>query len=355
MSNTKKRVVKLGDFLKQSEILGNDDSPSKRITVKLNQEGVIQRKERDNHQVGATKYFRRMKGQFIYGKQNIFKGAFGLIPNELDGFYSSSDLPSFDIDESIIDPIFFIYKLSGIYLSTEKIAKGTGSKRVHQYDLFNLEIEIPESIEEQKRIAEILTNVDENISNIEEEIKQLDNIKTGLVFDFFKDLEENLNFDDCFQVSNDKSKQVLTKDYCSNGRHPIVDQGKSLITAYSNLESKLYKDIPVIVFGDHTLALKYIDFNFIVGADGTQIIKTKNGLDLRCYFYYLYYKLKNITSNGYSRHFKIIKEMKFAEIGIDNQNKIIKLLDNLDFFISNKNNELLKIKTIKLGLLNKLI
>src|ERR1700730_16418811 len=81
-------VAELGHLMKESRIPVVKDDPSKRLTVKLHVGGVVQRQERDNDKIGATRYFIRQKGQFIYGKQNLYKGAIGIVPPDLDGFQS---------------------------------------------------------------------------------------------------------------------------------------------------------------------------------------------------------------------------------------------------------------------------
>ena len=91
MSEWKK--VKIGDFLTESKIIAIESNAAHRITVRLNCKGVEQRSLKAEKE-GATKYYTRKSGQFIYGKQNIHKGAFGIIPQELDGFTSSADLPA---------------------------------------------------------------------------------------------------------------------------------------------------------------------------------------------------------------------------------------------------------------------
>ena len=53
--------------------------PDKRITVRLNLKGVEKRPFEAGVE-GGTKYYIRKAGQFIYGKQNLFKGAFGINP-----------------------------------------------------------------------------------------------------------------------------------------------------------------------------------------------------------------------------------------------------------------------------------
>ena len=49
-----------------------------------------------------------------------------------------------------------------------------------------------------------------------------------------------------------------------------------------------FPQTPVIVFGDHTTIIKYIDFPFVVGADGTKILKAKQG-SLRYLYHHLQY------------------------------------------------------------------
>ena len=84
------KTKKVKDFLTESKIEGTDDI-NKRLTVKLNLKGITVRESKTIEKEGATKQFIRKSGQFIYGKQNLHKGAFGIVPKELDGYLSSSD------------------------------------------------------------------------------------------------------------------------------------------------------------------------------------------------------------------------------------------------------------------------
>ena len=116
------------------------------------------------------------------------------------------------------------------------------------------------------------------------------------------------------------------KEYLSSGRYPIVDQGKDLIGGYTDDASRLCNvEPPVIVFGDHTRAVKYVDFPFAIGADGTKILVPKNGDDCR----YLYHAVKaiKIEEAGYSRHFKFLKEARIPLPDLKEQKRIAKILD----------------------------
>ena len=124
------KTIKLGQLWKESKIESTNPDSDKRIKVKLNVQGVEKRPDK-NDQKGATKYFIRKAGQFIYGKQNFHKGAFGIVSKELDNFESSSDIPAFDIIEGCSPEwLFYYFKQGDFYRELEKYSKGTGSRRL---------------------------------------------------------------------------------------------------------------------------------------------------------------------------------------------------------------------------------
>ncbi|WP_169705141.1 restriction endonuclease subunit S [Runella slithyformis] len=96
-------------------------------------------------------------------------------------------------------------------------------------------------------------------------------------------------------------------DYKEKGEYPIIDQSTDFIGGYTDEKDAIYEDVPMIVFGDHTRILKYIDFPFACGADGTQLIKPNNS---NISIAYLYFELIscNLSNYHYARHFKFLKE-----------------------------------------------
>ena len=151
------KKIRLGDLWKESKVESNSPNSDKRIKVKLNVQGVEKRADKDDKK-GATKYFIRKAGQFIYGRQNFHKGAFGIIPKELDNFESSSDIPSFDIiSECNPEWVYYFFKQNDFYKDLEKYSKGTGSKRIHPEKIAHLEIFLP-NMEEQNRIIDNMTD-----------------------------------------------------------------------------------------------------------------------------------------------------------------------------------------------------
>lgn len=175
------REFELGEFIKESRIPSESNDVNRRITVKLNLNGIEKRDVRGSESEDATNFFVRKAGQFIYGKQNLHKGAFGIIPDELDGFESSQDIPSFDFTEKIA-PSYFLYFLSqeNVYLSLEKISTGTGSKRIHPESLYKVRYEFPE-LAEQTAIAEVLQTADQEINLLKTKAEKLKEQKKGIM------------------------------------------------------------------------------------------------------------------------------------------------------------------------------
>ena len=147
-------------------------------------------------------------------------------------------------------------------------------------------------------------------------------------------------FSDLYYDDTKNAKKLKSSEYKNIGKYIIVDQGKSLIAGYTDNEDGLYTDVPVIIFGDHTRNIKYINLPFFLGADGTKVLKSslKN-----VNYKYLYYLLKNanIPDTGYNRHYKWLKELMFKYHSQDQQNQIVTILDKLDLTISKYREELL--------------
>lgn len=105
-----------------------------------------------------------------------------------------------------------------------------------------------------------------------------------------------------------RQNQIPAKDIAEVGRFPVVDQGQKFIAGYCDDENRVIDfDLPLIIFGDHTRCIKYVDFPFVLGADGTKVLlPNKNLYDPR--FYYFALLALEIPSRGYNRHFTILNE-----------------------------------------------
>ena len=107
------------------------------------------------------------------------------------------------------------------------------------------------------------------------------------------------------------TKRYETKEYLSQGKYPIIDQGDTYIVGYTNEDDNLLTRHPAVLFGDHSTKVKFLDFDFARGADGTQILYSSNDA-VSQYYLYLAVSTLQIPNPGYSRHFKYLKELPIA-------------------------------------------
>ena len=126
----------------------------------------------------------------------------------------------------------------------------------------------------------------------------------------------------------DKNNQIKESLVKKEGKYKVVSQSKELFVGYYDDERKLLKiDHPVLVFGDHTALVKYIDFDFIIGADGVKIINPIC-MDIKYLYYALRYLLIGINElGGYSRHYKYIKDKLIPIPPLAEQKRIVERLD----------------------------
>ncbi len=148
-----------------------------------------------------------------------------------------------------------------------------------------------------------------------------------------KSLPKNWDILDFEKVISDVSSgniKIKKSNLLTLGKYPVIDQGKDLIAGYSNNENALIKtEGQHIIFGDHTRIFKFIDFPFVMGADGTKVLKLKDENNFLKYIYYFFQTL-NIPDTGYNRHFKYLKSIKIPLPPLTEQKRIAKLLDTAD-------------------------
>ena len=156
---------------------------------------------------------------------------------------------------------------------------------------------------------------------------------------------QELPFLDVFKDATGGNIKTPRTEFLKEGEFPVVDQGQVLVAGFVNDRSHVCKVVPpVIVFGDHTRAIKYVDFEFAMGADGTKVLVPKVESDTK----YLYYALKaiEIPAAGYSRHYKFLKETQIPFPPLDEQKRIAGILDAADALRAKRREALAQLDTL---------
>lgn len=149
---------------------------------------------------------------------------------------------------------------------------------------------------------------------------------------------ENRDFEKCLEKVVYTPK-LQSSNYQENGKYPIVSQEDCLISGYWDKEDDVFRLVkPIVVFGDHTRILKYIDFDFVLGADGVKILQPTD--DIKAKFLYYYLKWYDVPSLGYSRHYKLLKECIVPIPPTHVQEQICSILDKMNRVIEAKKEQL---------------
>lgn len=131
-----------------------------------------------------------------------------------------------------------------------------------------------------------------------------------------------------FSNRTSSRNKIKQKDYLCRGRFAIVDQGENLIGGFTNDENMLYNGpLPVVIFGDHTRRLKYIDFVFVQGADGVKVLQPRKFYHAKAF----YFAMQNIEilNMGYRRHFPLFDKLKIPLPPLTEQKRIIDYIERL--------------------------
>lgn len=222
------------------------------------------------------------------------------------------------------DPVFWTYHFKNMAFrrAMSGTAIGANIQNLSQGRLAVYETMVP-NIEGQKRIANILSTYDNLIENNQKQVKLLEEVAQRLYKEWFVDLrfpghedvaivdgvpegwKKELIGDLIGKIS--RSKQVKTSEYLQEGTIPIIDQSRDFIAGYTNdPETIVDMGCPIIVFGDHTRILKYIQFPFAKGADGTQLIVSNNE-NMPQSLLYCSLIAVDLSNYHYARHFKYLK------------------------------------------------
>ena len=151
-------MMRIGDFLRRNKtaVAIEDDKTYKRATIKVRNGGIFLRDEEIGSKIGTKNQFLISKGQFLLSKIDARNGAFGVVPEVLDGGVITGNFWTFDVDYSIINPHYLalLTTTDAFTQFCEQASNGTTNRHYLQEPLFlNIKVPVP-SLEEQNKLVE---------------------------------------------------------------------------------------------------------------------------------------------------------------------------------------------------------
>lgn len=340
---------KLGDVYTERNKRGNDSL--KILSVSIHH--GVSNDELDSNTLG--KEVRRSEdkslykhvyfGDLVLNMMRAWQGAVGVVKSEamVSPAYITA-VPSAELYPLFMD--FYLRRDEAIgQMNNLSYGVTDFRKRLYWDSFIKVLCHIP-TVAEQEKITAFFTHLDDTIALHQRQLdnyKKLKNAMLQKVFNQelrFKDDYGNdypeweiKSFKDVFISIPSKEHQIKSSSYHEKGKYEVVDQGKEDVVGYSDQTEKLFENVPVIIFGDHTTNLKYRDNPFIVGADGVKLLKSTEQAK------YSFYVLEqfNVNQEGYKRHYSMLQEINIPIPSRQEQQRIENLLSSID----NKNRKLI--------------
>ena len=231
-------------------------------------------------------------------------------------------------------PRFLFYGVNDYLKAIEDVTGYTTVKHISSKQILEIEFPVP-PLAEQQRIVGLLDEAFEGLATAKANAeKNLQNARALFESDLQSVFTQRGSgwvekpFEDCIEDVKYTAK-IQRKDFLEEGEFPIVSQEAEFTNGYWDNAADVFKVTrPVVIFGDHTQVLKYIDFDFVLGADGVKLLPPKPFLNPKFFFYAL--RSAPLKSLGYARHFRLLKELLIGYPDMNAQVAIAKNLDSLE-------------------------
>lgn len=175
-------LVSLSQVMKRVKepITVEDDKLYKRITVRLYGLGVLQRDELLGRDIGTKKQFVAHKGQLIISRIDARNGAFGIVPDELDGAIVTNDFWLFDVNNALLQYVMLILSSEKFQHYWQTQSSGTTNRqRIDEDSFLTSRIALP-SINTQKNAVDRYYATLNRIPIIEKHIQELLELKEAV-------------------------------------------------------------------------------------------------------------------------------------------------------------------------------
>ena len=219
-------VIKLDKILTQQNRQISIDPDVKYSLVTISNKGEVKLREvKSGANISAQKGFIAKKGDFIYSRLSVHTGAFGIVPDNLDGALITNEMPCFEINNNKILPDILI-KMVGLpdfLWQLKQLTKGMGRVRIKEDMMLSLSLLLP-NIAEQQKIVAYFQSIETEDAELKTELTHQQNL--------IKKLRQ--------QILQEAIEGKLTADWREN--NPDVKPASELLKGIQVEKAQLIKD-----------------------------------------------------------------------------------------------------------------
>lgn len=155
----------------------DDKNMYRQLTVKTNGGGIVVRNtvKKSGKEIKTRKQTQVKAGQFLFSKIDARNGAFGIVPQELDGAVVTSEFPVFTVNTDKVIPEFLMLVMSsdGMVNYIKSLSQGsTNRKRLDVGTFLSIKVPLP-SMEEQKKMMGEYAMSQQKVQSKEREQEEL--------------------------------------------------------------------------------------------------------------------------------------------------------------------------------------
>ena len=226
--------------------------------------------------------------------------------------------------------VFILYVLVDSLKKIEHKTSSTTVKHLSHKDVEKIKASLP-SLAEQKKIAALLSLIDERIKVQNAIIKEQEVAKTLLSKELLTPEDDWTEYavQDCLTYEQPAKYIVKHTDYSSDSTlTPVLTANKGFILGYTS-EQGIYQKGACIIFDDFTLDCKYVPFTFKVKSSAIKILQARKGFDIRFMFEVI--KSLSLSPFAHKRHYiSEVEPIKVLVPSLAKQERISRLFAALD-------------------------
>ena len=280
--SNKYKLVKIKTFLSRNKtsIKIEDNNYYKRPTIKINGAGISLRDKVKGEKIGTKSQFLIKKGQFLLSKIDARNGAFGVVPEELEGGVITGNFWTFDVNYNVINPYFLqlITKTKQFQDLSQSASVGTTNRNYLQEESFlNFSIPFP-SISEQETIVKNYYDKITQATTYEQQAETLEKNIESYLFESLgieqkteqKRKKKGLQFVEFYKMDFWGVDKIKLDKELRSSRYEVTSIGdfpELLVTCFRGKSPKYTEISPKFILNQKCNRWNSIDFSFVKSVD----------------------------------------------------------------------------------------
>jgi len=152
--------------------------------------GPFLRETKLGQEISGKELNKVSKGNFLYSRLFAWKGAFGIIAEEFNGYYCSNEFPVYEVDETqvLAEYLSLYFTRPFVWNEVEKFCKGTtkaSRNRFKEEFLLAMKIRVPK-VERQKEILKAISELNKTVSQINELANSLNEMPLNVLANLYQ-------------------------------------------------------------------------------------------------------------------------------------------------------------------------